>query len=130
MVLGFLLGIVIAYILAFFNFDQTIIAGVKDIVKVDIGSHGYYFMLGVIGAISRLMIGGFLSGLFIAYLFTFIKLNHIIIDGLKEWFNYDLSSSGYYLLFAVIGALFSLINGVKTLFSPFSFLTGKKKNRW
>ena len=58
MVLGFLLGVLIAYILAFFNLDQTIIAGVKDVIKIDIGPHGYYFMLGVIGAISRIMIGG------------------------------------------------------------------------
>jgi hypothetical protein len=125
MFLGFVLGVAIAYLLTFFHIDQTIIAGVKDLIKIDIGQNGYYFLFGVIGGISRVMIGGFISGLIVAFLFTLANLDHIIIDGSKEWFKYDMTSSGYYLLFALLGAALSLLSIVKMCLKPLFFLTRK-----
>jgi len=128
-VLGFLFGVGVAYLLAFFHFDHTIIAGVKDLIKIDIGQSGFYLMMGIVGGISRVMIGGFVTGLVVAYLFTFIKLDHMIIEGMKEWFKYDLSNSGYYLLFAGIGAAASFLKVVRMVLSPLFFIIGGKKER-
>lgn len=128
-VFGFILGIGIAYVLTFFHIDQTIISGVKDLIKIDIGQSGYYLMMGIVGGISRVMIGGFISGLVVAYLFTFVNLDKIIIEGLKEWLKYDMSISGYYLLFALIGSAMSFLQVVKMLLSPVFFVVGKKKEK-
>lgn len=130
MFLGFVIGIGVAYLLTFFHIDQTIISGVRDLIKIDIGQSGYYLLLGIVGGISRVMIGGFISGLVVAFLFTFIKFDHIIIEGIKEWFKYDLSMSGYYLSFAIIGAVVSFLKVVRMFLSPFFFLArGTKSTR-
>lgn len=123
MVLGFAMGIGVAYLLTFFHIDQTIILGVRDLIKIDIGQSGYYFLLGIAGGISRVIIGGFISGLIIAFIFTFVKFDHIIIEGLHEWFKYDMNINGYYLLFAIIGAGVSLLKIVRMLLRPLFFLT-------
>lgn len=127
MVLGFVFGVAIAYLLTFFHIDQTIIAGVNDLIKMDIGQSGYYFLFGIIGGISRIMIGGFISGLIVAFLFTLLSLDHIIIDGLKEWFKYDMTTSSYYLLFALLGAALSFLKIIRMCLKPLFFLT-KKSN--
>lgn len=127
MVLGFVFGVAIAYLLTFFHIDQTIIAGVKDLIKMDIGQSGYYFLFGIIGGISRIMIGGFISGLIVAFLFTLLSLDHIIIDGLKEWFKYDMTTGSYYLLFALLGAALSFLKIIRMCLKPLLFLT-KKSN--
>lgn len=129
MVLGFIIGIGAAYVLTLLHIDQTIIFGVQDLIKIDIGQSGYYLMMGIVGGISRMMIGGFVSGLIVAYLFTFVNLDRIIIEGLREWLKFNMSISGYYLLFAIIGSLMSLFQVMKTLFSPIFFMVGKKNNR-
>ncbi|MDR3562707.1 MAG: hypothetical protein P4N59_14905 [Negativicutes bacterium] len=126
MILGFIFGVGIAYFLTLFHIDQTIIAGVKDLININIGQSGYFLMMGLIGGISRVMIGGFLTGLVVAYLFTFVKLDHIVIEGLKEWFKYDLSTGGYYLLFAVSGAALSFLKVVRVFLKPVFYLTGRK----
>jgi len=125
MILGFVFGVTIAYLLTFFQLDQTIIAGVRDLIKMDIGQSGYYFLFGIIGGISRIMIGGFISGLIVAFLFTLLNLDHIIIDGLKEWFKYDMSISGYYLLFALLGAALSFLKIIRMCLKPLFFLVKK-----
>lgn len=127
MVLGFVLGVAIAYLLTFFHVDQTIISGVKDLIKIDIGQSGYYFLFGVIGGISRVMISGFISGLIVAFLFTLLNLDHIIMDGLKEWFKYDMTTGGYYLLFALLGAALSFLKIIRMCLKPLFFLTKKSK---
>lgn len=127
MVLGFVFGVAIAYLLTFFHIDQTIIAGVNDLIKMDIGQSGYYFLFGIIGGISRIMIGGFISGLIVAFLFTLLSLDHIIIDGLKEWFKYDMTAGSYYLLFALLGAALSFLKIIRMCLKPLFFLT-KKSN--
>lgn len=127
MVLGFVLGVAIAYLLTFFHVDQTIISGVKDLIRIDIGQSGYYFLFGIIGGISRVMISGFISGLIVAFLFTLLNLDHIIMDGLKEWFKYDMTTGGYYLLFALLGAALSFLKIIRMCLKPLFFLT-KKSN--
>jgi len=126
MVVGFICGIGIAYLLSLFNIDHMIIAGVKDLIHINIGTGGYYFMMGVVSGISTVMIGGFITGLFVAWLFTFIKLDHIVITGLREWFKYELSTGGYYLLFAIIGAAASFLKVVRTMLRPVLFVAGRK----
>ncbi len=126
MVFGFIFGIVIAYLFTFFHIDQVIISGIKDLIRIDIGHSGYYFMMGIVGGISRVMLGGFLTGLVVAYLFTFVKLDHIIIESVKEWFRYDLSMGGYYLLFAIIGAAVSFLEIVRTLLRPLFFIVKRR----
>jgi hypothetical protein len=128
-ILGFIFGVSVAYLLTLFHLEHTIIAGVKDIIKIDIGPSGFFLMMGIVGGISRVMIGGFLTGLVVAYLFTFVKLDHIIIEGLQEWFKYDLSMGGYYLLFAVIGAAASFLKIVRMVLSPLLFIIERKKER-
>jgi hypothetical protein len=128
-ILGFIVGIGIAYLLTFLHIDHTIIAGVRDLININIGQSGYYLMMGVVGGISRVMIGGVLSGLVVAYLFTFVKLDHIIIDGLKEWFKYDMTTGGYFLLFAIIGAVMSFLKVVRMFLSPLFFIAGTKKEK-
>jgi len=118
---GFIIGIVIAYLLTIIHVDQDIISGIREIVKVDIGSSGYYLMMGVVGAISLDMIGGFISGIIVAYLFTFVNIDHIIINGIKEWFKYDMGMGTYYLLFAVIGAAMSFLEVVRMFLRSLSF---------
>lgn len=129
MVFGFVIGIGVAYLFTLFNIDQTIISGVKDLSKIDIGRNGYYLLLGMVGGISRVMIGGFISGLIVAFLFTFVKIDHIVIEGLKEWFKYDMSMSGYYLSFAIIGAAVSLLKVVRMFLSPLFFLARGTKSK-
>ena len=126
MIFGFIIGIVIAYGLTFIHVDQAITSGIKNIIKVDIGVIGYYLLMGVIGGISRVMIGGFISGVVIAYLLTFGKVDHFIIEGAKEWFKYDMGIGTYYLLFAVLGAGLSFLKVVRMFLSPLFFLTKRK----
>lgn len=126
MFFGFIIGIAVAYLFVFLNIDQTIISGVKDIVKVDIGQSGYYLMFGIVGGVSRAMIGGFFSGLFVAYLFTFVNIDHLIIEGVKEWFKYDMGRGIYYLVFAVLGAAVSFLKVVRMLLSPLFFIAKRK----
>ncbi|VBB09203.1 Hypothetical protein LUCI_4490 [Lucifera butyrica] len=126
MILGFIIGVGVAFLLTWFHIDHTVIAGVRELLKIDIGPNGYYLLMGIAGGISRVMIGGFISGLVVAYLFTFVKFDHIILGGLKEWFHYDISTSGYYLLFAILGAAMSFLKVVRMFLSPFFFLLGGK----
>lgn len=126
MIFGFIIGIAVAYLFVFLNIDQTIISGVKDIIKVDIGQSGYYLMFGIVGGVSRAMIGGFFSGLFVAYLFTFVNIDHLIIEGVKEWFKYDMGRGIYYLVFAVLGAAVSFLKVVRMLLSPLFFIAKRK----
>jgi hypothetical protein len=128
-VFGFLLGIGVAYVLSIFHIDQIIISGVKDLVRIDIGQSGYYLMMGIVGGVSRVMIGGFITGLVVAFLFTFVNLDHVIIQGLEEWLQYDMSISGYYLLFAIIGAAVSLLQIVKSMLSPVFYIAGKGRGK-
>ena len=115
-----------SHLLTFIHIDQVIISGVRDLIKIDIGHSGYYLMMGIVGGISRVMIGGVLSGLFVAYLFTFVKLDHIIIEGVKELFKYDMSVGAYYLLIAIIGAAVSFLKVVRMVLSPVFFIVKKK----
>ncbi len=126
MIFGFIIGIAVAYLFVFLNIDKTIISGVRDIIKVDIGQSGYYLMFGIVGGVSRAMIGGFFSGLFVAYLFTFVNIDHLIIEGVKEWFRYDMGRGIYYLLFAVLGAAVSFLKVVRMLLSPLFFIAKRK----
>jgi hypothetical protein len=126
MIFGFVIGIVIAHLFVFLNIDKTIIAGVRDVIKVDIGQSGYYLMFGIVGGVSRAMIGGFFSGLIVAYLFTFVNVDHLIIDGVREWFKYDMGRGVYYLLFAVLGAAVSFLKVVRMLLSPLFFMVKRK----
>jgi len=128
MVFGFVIGIVIAYLLTLIHVDQDIILGIRDMVKVDIGPSGYYLMMGIVGGISLDMIGGFFSGIVVAFLFTFVQLDHIIIQGVKEWFKYDMGMGTYYLLFGVIGAGMSFLTVVRMFLRPLFFM-GKRKHR-
>lgn len=126
MVLGFIIGIAVAYLLTFFSVDKAIISGVKDLIKINIGQNGYYLAMGLVGGISRVMIGGFVSGLFIAYLLTFIKIDHLLMEGAKEWFKYDMGIGAYYLLFAILGAAASFLKIVRTFLSPLFFIAKRK----
>jgi hypothetical protein len=103
-----------------------IISGVKDFIRIDIGHIGYYVLMGLVGGISKVMIGGFISGLLLAYLLTFLKVDHFIIDILKELFKYDMGTGGYYLLFAVLGAAVSFLKIVRTLLKPIFFVVKRK----
>lgn len=126
MIWGFIIGIVVAHALTFLHIDQLTINGVRDLIRIDIGHNGYYLMMGVMGGISGDMIGGFLSGFVVAYLFTFVNLDHIIIEGVKEWFKYDLSRGAYYLLFAIIGSGFSFLEVLRIILSPLFSIVKKK----
>lgn len=126
MISGFVIGIVIAYILTFTHINQVIISGIKEIIKFDIGQTGYYLIMGIAGGISRVMIGGFLSGIVVAYLLTVAKFDHFIIEGVKEWFKYDMGTGAYYLLFAVIGAGISFLEVVKMFLSPLFSIVKRK----
>ena len=126
MILGFIMGLVIAHLLTFIHMDQVIISGVHDLIKVNISTSGYYFMLGMVGGISRAMIGGFFTGLLIAHILTYITVDHIVIEGVKEWFKYDMGQGVYYLLFGVLGAAVSFLKVVRMLLSPLFFLVKKK----
>lgn len=125
MVFGFIIGIVIAYLLTFVHIDQAITSGIKNIIKFDIGVAGYYLLLGIVGGISRVMIGGVISGVVMAYLLTFVNLDHFIITGAKEWFKYDMGIGAYYLVFGVLGAGLSFLKVVRMFLSPLFFLTKK-----
>lgn len=126
MVVGFIIGVIIAYLLTFTHIDQVITSGIKDIIKFDIGNTGYYLVMGMAGGISRVMIGGFLSGAVVAYLLTLVKFDHFVIEGIKSWFHYDMGMGAYYLLFAVIGAAISFLGVVKMLLSPLFFMAKRK----
>ncbi|MDF2634173.1 MAG: hypothetical protein K0R78_1047 [Pelosinus sp.] len=126
MIFGFVIGIIVAHLFVFLNIDKTIISGVRDMIKVDIGQSGYYLMFGVVGGVSRTMIGGFVSGLLVAYLFTFVNIDHLIIEGVKEWFKYDMGRGVYYLLFAILGAAVSFLEVVRMLLSPLFFMVKRK----
>lgn len=126
MIFGFIIGIGIAYVLTFVHMDQAIISGIKNIMKFDIGTVGYYLLLGLIGGISRVMIGGFITGLVVAYLLTFVNVDHFMITVAKEWFKYSMGIGTYYLLFAVLGAGLSFLKVVRMFLSPLFFFTKNK----
>lgn len=126
MVFGFIIGIVIAYGLTFIHVDQAITSGIKNLIKFDIGVVGYYLLMGIVGGISRVMIGGVISGVVIAYLLTFAKVDHFIVEGVKELFKYDMGMGAYYLLFAVLGAGLSFLKVVRMFLSPLFFLAKRK----
>ena len=126
MIFGFIIGIVIAYLLTLIQVDQNIMSGVRDVLKVDIGTSGYYLMMGILGGISLDIIGGIFYGIIVAFLFTFVNLDHIIIQGVKEWFKYDMGMGTYYLLFAVIGAAMSFLTTVRMFFRPI-YSMGRRK---
>lgn len=126
MIFGFIVGIAIAHLLTFVHMDQIIISGVRDLIKVDINISGYYLMLGMVGGISRAMIGGFFSGLFIAYLLTYITVDHIIIENIRQLFKYDMGQNVYYLLFGVLGAAVSFLKIVRMFLSPVLFFVKRK----
>lgn len=129
MIIGFLSGIVVAYLFTYLHVDHIIISGVQNLVKIDIGPSGYYLLMGLVGGISRVMIGGFISGLVVAYLFTFVKLDSVIIEGTKELFKMNVTTSGYYLLFAIIGAALSFLKVIRTFLRPLSFSVKKMLNK-
>ncbi len=126
MFFGFVIGIVIAYVLTFIHVDQAITSGIKNVIKFEIGIIGYYLLMGIVGGISRVMIGGMISGVVIAYLLTFGKLDHFIIEIAKEWFKYDMGMGAYYLLFGILGAGLSFLKVVRMFLSPLLFLTKRK----
>jgi len=126
MAFGFIIGMVIAYGLTFVHVDQTIISGIRNIVKFDIGTMGYYLLMGMVGGISRVMIGGVISGIAIAYMLTFAQVDHFVIEGVKQGFKYDMGIGAYYLLFAVLGAGLSFLKVVRMLLSPLVFLVKGK----
>ncbi|MBC7088059.1 MAG: hypothetical protein H5T96_06165 [Tissierellales bacterium] len=49
------------------------------------------------------MLGGFLIGIFVAWILSFFGVDSMIIQGLYELFNIEITSAGYYTLFALIG---------------------------
>lgn len=126
MLVGFMMGIGVAVLLAQFQVDSVIIAGMRDFFKINIGQNGYYLLMGIIGGISRVMIGGFVSGLFFAYAFTFVKIDMIIIKGMRELLSINLSTAEYYVMFGAIGAGLSLLKIVQTCLAPLFFF--RKKN--
>lgn len=126
MIFGFVIGIIVAHLFVLLNIDKNIISGVRDIINVDIGQSGYYFMFGIVGGISRTMISGFFSGLLVAYLFTFLNIDHLIIQGVREWFHYDMGRGIYYLLFAILGAAVSFLKVVRMLLSPLFFMVKRR----
>ncbi|MBC8014755.1 MAG: hypothetical protein H7X79_03305 [Sporomusaceae bacterium] len=126
MVVGFVIGVVIAYFLTATHIDQVIISSINDITKFDIGQVGYYLIMGIAGGISLIAIGGFLSGIMVAYLLTWPGFDQYIIEAIKEWFNYDMSRGAYYLLFAVMGAAISFLEVVQMSLSSL-FSAAKRK---
>ncbi|MDF5361712.1 hypothetical protein P3687_25675 [Vibrio parahaemolyticus] len=50
-----------------------------------------------------MMLGGFLIGIFVAWILSFFGVDSMIIQGLYELFNIEITSAGYYTLFALIG---------------------------
>lgn len=128
MIFGFIIGLVIAYGLTFVHVDQAIISSIKSIIKIDIGVTGYYILMGLAGGISRVMIGGFISGVILAYVLTFVNVDHFIIESAKGLFKYDMGVGAYYLLFAVLGAGLSFLKVVRMFLSPLFFFLKTKKN--
>lgn len=113
MIVGFVIGIVVAYFLTSTHIDQVIISSLNDITKFDIGRVGYYLIMGIAGGISLIAIGGFLSGIMVAYLLTWPGFDQYIIEAIRDWFSYDMSRGAYYLLFAVMGAAISFLEVVQ-----------------
>lgn len=113
MIVGFVIGIVVAYFLTSTHIDQVIISSINDITKFDIGRVGYYLIMGIAGGISLIAIGGFLSGIMVAYLLTWPGFDQYIIEAIRDWFSYDMSRGAYYLLFAVMGAAISFLEVVQ-----------------
>jgi hypothetical protein len=129
MIFGFIIGIVIAYGLTFVHVDQAITSGIKNIVQFDVGATGYYLLMGIAGGISRVMIGGFISGVIVAFILTYVNLDHFIIVSMKEWFKHDVGIGAYYLLFGVAGAGLSFLKVVRILLSPLFFFAKSDKRK-
>ena len=51
------------------------------------------------------MLGGFLIGIFVAWILSFFGIDSMIIQGLNELFKLEITSAGYYTLFALIGLI-------------------------
>ncbi len=49
------------------------------------------------------MLGGFLIGILVAWILSFFGIDSMIIQGLNELFKIEITSAGYYTLFALIG---------------------------
>ncbi|WP_338451112.1 hypothetical protein R4Z09_04185 [Niallia oryzisoli] len=53
---------------------------------------------------------GILAGLLVAWLLSLIGVHSLIITGLSELFNLNLTIAGYYVLFGLLGFILELIS--------------------
>lgn len=53
--------------------------------------------------------GGIISGMLIAWILTWFKVDRIIIQGVWELFRMHIGIAGYYVIFAIAGLLTELL---------------------
>lgn len=56
------------------------------------------------------MIGGIIGGLFSGWILSLFGFDDVVTHGCKELFNITISTYGYYLIFALIGAICGIFN--------------------
>ncbi len=57
--------------------------------------------------------GGIVGGLVLAWILTWFRVDNIIINGVNELFGLEITRSGYYVMFALIGLIVNLLRGKK-----------------
>lgn len=55
--------------------------------------------------------GGIVGGLVLAWILTWFRVDNIIINGVNELFGLEITGSGYYVMFALIGLIVNLLRG-------------------
>ncbi|MDD3613307.1 MAG: hypothetical protein WAP98_06760 [Caldicoprobacterales bacterium] len=55
--------------------------------------------------------GGIVGGLVLAWILTWFRVDNIIINGVNELFGLEITRSGYYVMFALIGLIVNLLRG-------------------
>lgn len=53
--------------------------------------------------------GGIIGGLIIAWILSWFGIDNIIIRGVNELFDIEISTAGYYVLFAIVGLITRLL---------------------
>ncbi|HZK33819.1 MAG TPA: hypothetical protein VFD33_00730 [Bacillota bacterium] len=53
--------------------------------------------------------GGIIGGLLLAWILSWFRIDNTIINGVNELFGLEITRSGYYVIFALIGLLADLL---------------------
>lgn len=56
------------------------------------------------------MLEGIIEGLIVAFILSLFNVDEIVADAFKELFKMEITTSGYYFIFAILGLISGIFN--------------------